>query len=149
MTTKTLMRQLSSDVADVCACRKMRQASRKITRMYDEVLRPAGIKATQFNVLAIVALGDEATLTELAETLGMDRTTLSRNLRPLERDGLVEVSAEGYRRARSADITNKGVAVMEKALPLWRSAQKSLKRRLGDDIWDRIQIELAAVGHLL
>ena len=143
------MRQLSSGVAGVCACRKMRQASRKITRMYDEMLRPAGIKATQFNVLAIVALGDEATLTELAETLGMDRTTLSRNLRPLERDGLVEVSAEGYRRARSANITNKGVAVMEKALPLWRSAQKSLKRRLGDDIWDRIQIELAEVGHLL
>ena len=149
MTKKTLMRQLSSDVAGVCACRKMREASRKITRMYDEVLRPAGIKATQFNVLAIVALGDEATLTELAETLGMDRTTLSRNLRPLERDGLVEVSAEGYRRARSANITNKGVAVMEKALPLWRSAQKSLKRRLGDDIWNRIQIELAEVGHLL
>ena len=149
MTKKTLMRQLSSDVAGVCACRKMRQASRKITRMYDEVLRPAGIKATQFNVLAIVALEDEATLTELAETLGMDRTTLSRNLRPLERDGLVEVSAEGYRRARSANITNKGVAVMEKALPLWRSAQKSLKRRLGDDIWDRIQNELAEVGHLL
>jgi len=149
MTKKTLMRQLSADVADVCACRKMRQASRKITRMYDELLRPAGIKATQFNVLAIVALGDEATLTELAETLGMDRTTLSRNLRPLERDGLVEVSAEGYRRARSANITNKGVAVMEKALPLWRSAQKSLKRRLGDDIWNRIQIELAEVGHLL
>jgi len=149
MTKKTLIRQLSSDVAGVCACRKMRQASRKITRMYNEVLRPAGIKATQFNVLAIVALGDEATLTELAETLGMDRTTLSRNLRPLERDGLVEVSAEGYRRARSANITNKGVAVMEKALPLWRSAQKSLKRRLGDDIWDRIQIELAEVGHLL
>jgi len=143
------MRQLSSGVAGVCACRKMRQASRKITRMYDEMLRPAGIKATQFNVLAIAALEDEATITELAETLGMDRTTLSRNLRPLERDGFVEVSAEGYRRARSANITNKGVAVMEKALPLWRSAQKSLKRRLGDDIWDRIQNELAEVGHLL
>ncbi len=149
MNRKQLMRQLSSDVAGVCACRKMRLASRKITRMYDDVLRPAGIKATQFNVLAIVALGDEATLTELAETLGMERTTLSRNLRPLERNGLVEVSAEGYRRARSANITNKGVAVMEKALPLWRSAQKSLKRRLGDDIWNRIQIELAEVGHLL
>ncbi len=149
MTKKTLMRQLSSGVAGVCACRKMRQASRKITRMYNEVLRPAGIKATQFNVLAIVALGDEATLTELAETLGMDRTTLSRNLRPLERDGLVEVSAEGYRRARSANITNKGIAVIEKALPLWRSAQKSLKRRLGDETWDRVQIDLTEVGHLL
>ena len=106
-------------------------------------------KATQFNVLGVVALESEATLTELAETLGMERTTLSRNLRPLERNGLVEVSAEGYRRARSANITNKGIAVMEKALPLWRSAQKSLKRRLGDETWDRIQIGLTEVGHLL
>ena len=134
MTRKTLVQELSSDVTGVCACRKMRVASRKITRMYDESLRPAGIKAT---------------LTELAETLGMERTTLSRNLGPLERDGLVEVSAEGYRRTRSANITNKGVAAMEKALPLWRSAQKSLKRRLGDETWGRIQTELTEVERLL
>ncbi len=149
MAKRTLIQKLSSDVADVCACRKMREASRKITRMYDEVLRPAGIKANQFNMLGVVALKNEATLTELAETLGMERTTLSRNLRPLERNGLVEVSAEGYRRARSANITNKGIAVMEKALPLWRSAQNSLKRRLGDETWDRIQIDLTEIGHLL
>ena len=149
MSRKQLRQQLSSDVAGVCACRKMRLASRKITRMYDDVLRPAGVKATQFAVLAVIAGQDEATLTELAGTLGMERTTLSRNLRPLERDGLIEISAEGYRRARSANITNKGVAVMEKALPLWRSAQKSLKRRLGDDIWDRIQIGLTEVEQLL
>ena len=149
MAKKTLIQKLSSDVAGVCACRKMRVASRKITRMYDESLRPAGIKATQFNVLTVVALKDEATLTELAETLGMERTTLSRNLGPLERNGLIKVSAEGYRRARSANITNKGVEVMEKALPLWRLAQKSLKRRLGDEVWDRIQIDLTAIGNLL
>lgn len=149
MAKKTLIQKLSSDVAGVCACQKMREASRKITRMYDESLRPAGIKATQFNVLTVVALKDEATLTELAETLGMERTTLSRNLGPLERNGLIKVSAEGYRRARSANITNKGVEVMEKALPLWRLAQKSLKRRLDDEVWDRIQIDLTAIGNLL
>ena len=149
MAKKTLIQKLSSDVAGVCACQKMRKASRKITRMYDESLRPAGIKATQFNVLTVVALKDEATLTELAETLGMERTTLSRNLGPLERNGLIKVSAEGYRRARSANITNKGVEVMEKALPLWRLAQKSLKRRLDDEVWDRIQIDLTAIGNLL
>ena len=149
MAKKTLIQKLSSDVTGVCACQKMREASRKITRMYDESLRPAGIKATQFNVLTVVALKDEATLTELAETLGMERTTLSRNLGPLERNGLIKVSAEGYRRARSANITNKGVVVMEKALPLWRLAQKSLKRRLDDEVWNRIQIDLTAIGNLL
>lgn len=145
MDKKTLIQKLGSEIAGMCACRKMRETSRKITRMYDEYLRPAGIKATQFTMLAVVARKDEATLTELAKTLGMERTTLSRNLRPLERNGLIEISAEGYRRARSANITNKGIAVMEKALPLWRSAQKSLKRRLGDESWDQIQIELTEV----
>lgn len=149
MDRKTLMQKLSSEVAGLCACRKMRETSRKITRMYDEFLRPAGIKATQFTMLAVVAHKDEATLTELAETLGMERTTLSRNLRPLERSGLIEISAEGYRRARSANITNEGISTMEKALPLWRSAQKSLKRRLGDETWSRIHVELTEVGHLL
>ena len=149
MDRKTLIQTLSSEVANVCACRKMREASRKITRMYDEFLRPAGIKTTQFTMLAVVARMDAATLTELAKILGLDRTTLSRNLRPLERDGLIEVSAEGYRRARSVNITNEGIAAMEKALPLWRSAQKSLKRRLGDDTWARIQMELTEVGQLL
>lgn len=143
------MKQLKSDVAGLCACRKMREASRKITRMYDEALRPAGIKGTQFTLLAVVARQDQATLTELAGTLGMDRTTLSRNLGPLTRNGLIEVSAEGYRRARSAEITDHGVAVLEKALPLWRSAQKSLKRRLGDEMWNRVQNELTEVGQLL
>ena len=143
------MQQLRSDVADACACYKMRKAARKINRMYDEALRPSGIKPTQFTLLATVALRHDITLTELAETLGMERTTLLRNLKPMERDGLVDVSAEGYRRARSANITDKGVAVMEEALPLWRSAQKSLKKRLGDDIWKRVQSELTEVVHLL
>ncbi len=143
------MKQLNSDVAGACACQKMRQASRKISRMYDEALRPTGIKTTQFTMLSIITRNDGATLTALAEVLGVERTTLSRNLRPLERRGLIAVSAEGYRRARSAEITEKGVAVLEKALPLWRSAQKSLKRILGDDIWRRIQSELTEVGQLL
>ena len=143
------MKQLTSDVAGLCACRKMRETSRKITRMYDEALRPAGIKCTQFSLLSVVARQDQATLTELAGVLGMERTTLSRNLGPLERKGLIEVSAEGYRRARSANITDKGVVVMEKALPLWRLAQRSLKRRLGENNWDRIQDDLAEVGQLL
>ena len=117
--------------------------------MYDDALRPAGIKTTQFTLLAVVTRNDGATLTELAELLAVDRTTLSRNLGPLERGGLIEVSAEGYRRARSAKITDKGVAAMEKALPLWRSAQKSLKNLLGDDIWRQIQFEVAEVVKLL
>jgi len=117
--------------------------------MYDESLQPAGLRATQFGMLAVISLQGDATITELAAILGMDRTTLSRNLKPLARSGLIEISAEGYRRARSTSITDKGVEVMEKALPLWSSAQDSLRKRLGKDTWDRIQTDLIEIGHLL
>ncbi len=149
MNKKSLIQELRSNVAGACVCQKARETSRKITRIYDEVLQPAGIKTTQFTMLAAISLQDDATLTKLAEVLGMDRTTLSRNLKPLERSGLVEVSAEGYRRARSASITSKGVKVMEEALPLWRSAQETMKKRLGNDTWTHFQADLTEVRNLL
>ena len=143
------MKELSKDVAGYCACRKLRVASRKVTRMYDDALRPAGITPTQFTLLAVVGMIQDVTLTKLAEILGMERTTLSRNLKPLERGGLIEVSAEGYRRARSVELSGKGVLALEKALPLWREAQATLKKRLGAEIWTQIQKDLSVVGGLI
>ena len=148
MTRETLIKQLSSDVRGACACHKMREASRKITRRYDEALKPAGIKATQFPILAFIGLNEGVTLTELSSLLGMERTTFLRNLGPLERQGLIKTYDDGYGRARSAKLTAKGVTVMEKALPLWRQAQRSLRKRLGDDIWARVQDELSEIGQL-
>jgi len=83
MDRKTLIKTLRNDVATVCVCRKTRETARKISRLYDDLLQPAGIKATQFTLLAAISVQGDATLTELAESLGMDRTTLSRNLKPL------------------------------------------------------------------
>ena len=143
------MQQLSSDVRGACACHKMREAARKITRKYNDALKPAGIKATQFSILAVAGLNEGYTLTELAAQLGMDRTTFSRNLGPLEREALIETYDDGYGRARSAKLTAKGVRVMEKALPLWRQAQSLLRQRLGNDTWKRVQGELTEVGRLI
>lgn len=142
------MQQLSSDVAGACACHKMRAAARRITRRYNDALKPAGIKATQFTILTVVGLNEGATLTELSTRLGMDRTTLSRNLGPLQRQALVQTFDGGHGRARSAKLTTKGVTVMETALPLWREAQRSLKRSLGNDVWERVQTELTEVSQL-
>lgn len=142
------MQQLNTDVAGACACHKMRAAARKITRRYNDALKPAGIKATQFTIMAVVGMNEGASLTALADRLGMDRTTLSRNLGPLERGSLVETYDDGHGRARSARLTARGVTVMETALPLWRKAQKSLKRSLGDDVWNRVHTEIAEVGRL-
>ena len=149
MKRNALQKKLESDVAGVCVCRKTRETARKISRIYDDLLQPAGIKSTQFTMLAAITLQGGTTLTKLAETLGMDRTTLSRNLKPLERSGLIEVSAEGYRRARSAGITSKGVATMEKALPLWKTAQALLKKRIGNETWKRVQVDLNEIGRRL
>ena len=143
------MQQLSTDVAGACACHKMREAARKITRKYNSALKPAGIKVTQFTMLAAVGLKEGSTLTEISAYLGMDRTTLSRNLGPLERQALIEIYDGGYGRARSAKLTDKGVTVMETALPLWRRAQKSLRQNPGDQIWTQVHAELAVVRQLV
>ena len=138
---------LAREVAGNCACFKSRQAARLITRAYDEALKPTGLKTTQFSLLTAVVYAQGAlTLTDLAEHLGMDRTTLSRNLRPLERRGLITISAEGYRRSRHVDITPAGERLLAEAVPLWRRAQQQLKSSIGTDVWDGFHRHMALVA---
>ena len=138
---------LSREVAGNCACFKSRQTARLITRAYEEAIKPTGLKATQFTLLtAVVYAQGAATLTDLAENLGMDRTTLSRNLRPLERQGLIKISAEGYRRSRHVDITPAGERLLAEAVPLWRRAQQQLKSTLGTEAWDGFHRHMALVA---
>jgi DNA-binding MarR family transcriptional regulator len=148
MGKETLTRELSADVAGACACDKIRKAARKITGLYNEALNPADLKATQFTILAAVCLKEGETLSDLAAHLGMERTTFLRNLKPLERRGLAKTFEEGHGRARSVRLTGKGVQLMEKALPLWRHAQKSLRKELGADVWTRVHRELGVIAHL-
>src|SRR5438874_124217 len=102
-----------------CMCASVRKAGRALTSLYDEMLAPSGLHATQFSLLAHLARAGEETLTRLADVRGMDRTTLTRNLAPLERDGFVTVRAGADRRTRVVAITDAGRAAMERALPLW------------------------------
>jgi DNA-binding MarR family transcriptional regulator len=123
------------EILENCACHKARAAARAVTRAYDEALRPVGLRATQLAVLVAVAMNDAISINALAEFMGMDRTTLTRNLRPLEKEGLVGRSSEGWRRSRALAITNKGRLRLRQALPLWSRAQHALKKRLGDRNW--------------
>jgi DNA-binding MarR family transcriptional regulator len=117
-------------------------AARAVTRAYDDALRPVGLRATQLAVL--VAVGDEGTMsiTALAKLMGMDRTTLTRNLRPLEKEGLIAVGLEGWRRSRTLEITKKGRSLLREALPYWKQAQQSLRRKLGDQNWVNVHDSL-------
>src|SRR3954463_5640103 len=85
-------------IGDLCLCANLRRASRMITTLYDTFLQPSGVATTQFILLAALGGQTSIALTPLADKLGMDSTTLARNLKPLERDGLVQIFAGADRR---------------------------------------------------
>jgi len=123
-------------MADQCLCFRARRVSRALTRIYDEALRPLGIQATQLTLLNAIALtGEEGgPMSAIAELLAMDGTTLSRNLQPLERAGLVRVGRHlSDRRVRIARLTPTGRRVIQQALPLWKRAHRQVVATLGSD----------------
>ena len=130
------------DILDNCACHRVRTAARAVTRAYDEALRPVGLRATQLSVLVAVAADDALSITALARLMGMDRSTLTRNLRPLETEGLIALGLEGWRRSRTLEITRTGRTRLREALPLWEKAQQALRTKLGDRRWDLIRKDL-------
>jgi DNA-binding MarR family transcriptional regulator len=113
-----------------------------VTRAYDEALRPVGLRATQLAVLVAVAAQEAMSITALANVLGMDRSTLTRNLRPLEKEGLIARGNEGWRRSRTLSVTKAGRSRLNRAVPLWSKAQQALKRRLGERPFDEIRVAL-------
>ncbi len=117
-----------------CACFNLRRAARRITQTYDHALSPAGVTATQFSLLAVLAgISEGATISGLAERLGTDRTTLTRNLAVVERDGLIAIKPGADPRSKTVLLTKKGRAVFDHAAPLWRKAQSREFDRLGED----------------
>ncbi len=119
-----------------CACLTLRGAARAVTQMFDEILRPSGLRATQFSVLAAVAMEGPASMTVIARALVMDRTTLTRNLKPLMNRGLVKPGkGTADRRQRRIVITREGRAVLAKALPLWKKAHGQILAGIGFARW--------------
>ena len=117
-----------------CLCFRARRVSRLLTRIYDEALRPLGIQATQLTLLSgIAGPGRQGqSVSRLTEMLAMDPTTLSRNLRPLEKAGLVEIRrSDTDKRVRVIALTSEGERVLIEAMPLWRIAQDRLAAALG------------------
>ena len=116
-----------------CTCAVLRRTARRVTQAYDRALRPAGVKLTQYSVLANVLHDGGLSITGLAERLAMDRTTLTRNLRPMERAGWIEIGPGPDRRSRAVRITAAGRRVFDAAFPLWQAAERGFRRGLGRD----------------
>lgn len=132
-----------------CTCFHLRRTARVVTQIFDEYLAPGGLKATQFTLLVALARSGSAAVTALSRALGMDRTTLTRNLKPLQRQGWVEIVTGEDRRTRAIRLTGAGRKALGQASPLWQSAQREVVRRIGKPRWrDLMQHLDAATGRL-
>lgn len=133
------------DAASGCACHKVRIAARAVTRAYDEALRPVGLRSTQFTVLVAASVAAGIPLNQLATVLGLERTTLTRSLDAIEKEGLICLEkVDG--RTRKVVLTQRGKYRLDLALPLWNQAQQNLRRRLGEEGWAMVNDGLAMLA---
>lgn len=127
-----------------CTCFNLRKAARAVTQYYDEVLRPSGLRSTQFSLLMVLRAAGTLSITELADQAVMDRTTLKRNLDLLERERLVRIRAGEDARVREVSLTDLAVRKLDAALPYWETAHGQLTGRLGRGRSERLLTDLAA-----
>ena len=124
-----------SDVEpEACNCAALRQAARRVTRLYDDALAPIGLGVSQYSILARLHRLGAPAIQELASVLVMDRSTLGHLLRPLEKRGFVELAvSEQDRRGRIVTLTDAGAAVVAKARPRWAAAQRRFDTVFGQE----------------
>ena len=134
------------EAALFCACFNLRKTARAITQFYNAMLQPSGLLATQFSLLVALAIDSPTPISSLAEALGMDRTTLSRNLKPLQHQGLVQVAPDDAdNRIQLVALTGEGRAALVAAMPLWQEAQRQIVGQLGADRWHTLLADLSSM----
>jgi DNA-binding MarR family transcriptional regulator len=121
-----------------CACANLRRAARVATQLYDDALRPSGVRATQFTLLQALNSAPSISQKQLAELLGTDSTTLTRTLARLRRKGFVRSRPGNDRRALQLSLTSAGQREFRRVLPYWESAQKRLRQALGETQWNDV-----------
>lgn len=135
-------KDLDLSAMENCVCFNLRWVTRAVTQFFDAELRRHGIRPTQTPILAALAAKDGWTMADLSDWLGMERTTLVRNLRPLERDGLLATTGTGRGGRVSVFVTAKGRKAFEKTMPAWRTAQQAVVKTLGAQRWSTILSDL-------
>lgn len=128
-----------------CACANLRRAARAVTQLYEQEMRSAGLGATQFTLLQVLARAGEISQGRLGEALSMDSTTLTRTLATLRREKWIAVRSGTDRRERLISLTASGRRKLESSLPRWERAQERLRRVLGEQRWGELGELLARV----
>ena len=132
----------AQEFEQACVCQALRRAARSVSRRYETALRPVGLKAGQFSILAGLQRERAVPLGELARVLGLDRTTLTRDLQPLVRRELVASSGGEDRRVRLLELTEAGRELLRAAEPLWREAQAASRAAVPEAAWTDVRKQL-------
>jgi DNA-binding MarR family transcriptional regulator len=132
----TILKQGMS--VDACTCGEIRRAARAVTLLYDKAFESSGLLSTQLGVLYVIYNSASITVSQLAGELDMDRTTLTRNLSVLERQGLINISSGKDQRTRIITITSKGTNSIANAIPLWNEIQRKVKQQMGEKAWHEL-----------
>ena len=125
-----------------CTCFRIRSAARRVTAIYSQHLSTTGLKISQFSRLGFIAAEGPVSIGQLSERLATDRTTLTRNLKPLLADGLVERAASGDKRRHELVATAAGRALFRKALPLWAEAEQEVRASMGSKLTSELHCAL-------
>ena len=134
-----------SAIGRECICYNLRKASRMVTQRFDDMLRPTGLRSTQFGLLVAARGFGPVTVSNLARGMMMDRTTLARNLGVLEKRGMLEIEPGDDQRTRYVSITQKGRRLLDEAFPYWQKAQDHFVNGMGEERVAHLLKDLAAV----
>lgn len=133
------------EMARTCACFNFRKGSRSVTQFFDQTLSPVGLRSTQLVILIAGELFGPSSIARLARELVMDRSTLTRNLKPLLNMGLLRLTLAENGKHKSVQVTPEGRCALLRAVPYWEQAQGHLVSRLGQDHWNRIVADLSDI----
>jgi DNA-binding MarR family transcriptional regulator len=137
--------QATASASSPCVCTTLRMVSRVVTQLYDDILRPSGLRVTQFSILAAIGRLGGANLKQLEGALAIDQTTLTRSLNLLQRNRLIERAPQADRRIKAMRLTSKGSGALAVARPLWTRAQRKVLGELGPQAWRDTQRRLSRV----
>lgn len=122
-----------------CINYNLRSAYRRVSKIYDEIMKPSGITTPQFFLMGEIYKAEKLSIVQLAQITDLDRTTLSRNLKILVKKNLVSMSQGENLKTKAITLTTEGRRVLLKAIPFWKKAQKQVLEKIGSDHWDEIK----------
>ena len=141
-----ILAKLDLNGTGYCASLNFRRTARAVTRMYDSAMQESGIRSTQFAILVGIAKIQPVSMGTLAKVLMIDRTTLTRSLRLLQKEGMVTISKRTAMRQRLLELTTAGEQALARSLPLWRAAHAQFVSEVGPGYWLKLRSELEVLA---